>query len=78
MKIEYKNNIEELEKLLYYFYDNNKLFKSFKYLVTIIPIYAAIYSLTKKDQLNFILCVFLIPLSYLFIKKIEPNSKRNA
>ena len=78
MKIEYKNNIEELEKVIYYYLDNNKLFKSFKYLVTIIPIYAAIDSLISKDQLDFILCVFLIPLSYLFIKKIEPGSKRNA
>ena len=78
MMIQYKNNIDELEKLVYHYYDSlTKVFASFKYLITLIPIIFGIYSVVKKYPIgNLISFICLIPLSYLFMKKMTPISKK--
>lgn len=80
MKIQYKNNIEELEKLLYHYYNNyTKVFENCRYLIAIVSMSFAIGALVRKEPIaTFIMCVVLTPLSYLFIKKMEPTTKRNT
>ena len=80
MIIQYKNNIDELEKLVYHYYESLiKVFASFKYLITLIPITFGIYSVVKKHPIGYLIyCICLIPLSFLAAKKIQPISKKNA